>query len=107
MIESLSPKVIHYMHMEIWRSQESSWNNRWIGLSKWEKLLTTKLTIDWNQQGENMGYKVVYFLKYDIFIALKVNIHQTTLHLVPTTREQTWVNKDTNHINVSKIEDTL
>jgi hypothetical protein len=54
-----------------------------------------------------MGYKVVYFLKYDIFIALKVNIHQTTLHLVPTTREQTWVNKDTNHINVSKIEDTL
>jgi hypothetical protein len=53
-----------------------------------------------------MDYKVVYFLKYDIFIALMVNIDQTTLHLVLTTREQTWVNKDTNHINVSNIEDT-
>lgn len=45
--------------MEVSRSQESSSNNRWIGLSKWEKLLTTELALDWNQQGQNMGYKVV------------------------------------------------
>jgi hypothetical protein len=49
---------------------------------------TNKLLNDWDQQGQKIGYRVVYLVKsYNIPTTLVVNSDQIKLHLVPTTRE--------------------
>jgi hypothetical protein len=43
---------------------------------------------NWNLQRQNMGYKLVYFVKgYNIPPTLVVNYDQIGVHLVPTARE--------------------
>jgi hypothetical protein len=61
--------------------------------------IASKFPIDWNMQGQNMGYKVVYLVKaYNIPLTLVINNDQTKIHLVPTIGKKTWENKGTKHI---------
>jgi hypothetical protein len=49
--------------------------------------VTNKLPTNWNLQGQNMGYRLVYFVKsYNILPTLVINNDQIGVHLVPTTK---------------------
>ncbi len=41
---------------------------------------------------------------YNITLALIVNSDQTSVHLIPTTRERTWESKGSKHIQVLGVE---
>jgi len=50
--------------------------------------IESKLPTNWNLQGQNMGYRHVYFVKgYNIPPTLVINNDQIKIHLVPTARE--------------------
>jgi hypothetical protein len=52
-----------------------------------------------------MAYREVYLMKvYNIIPTLIVNNDQTSIHLIPTTRERTWENKGSKHIQVLRVE---
>jgi hypothetical protein len=53
-----------------------------------------------------MAYIITYLVKlYSIPSCLVVNTNQTGIHLVPTSREKTWENKRSKHIQVLGVED--
>lgn len=68
--------------------------------------ITNKLPTNLNLQGQNMGYRFVYFVKgYNIPPTLVINNDQIWVYLVPTAGKWTWEGEGTKHIKVLGIED--
>jgi hypothetical protein len=67
--------------------------------------VASKLPPNWFKQGCNMAYQVVYLMKvYNIILTLIIKSDQTSVHLIPTTRERIWESKGSRHIQVLGVE---
>ena len=63
--------------------------------------VTSKLPLDWMEQGLNMNYRVAYLAKvYSIPSSLVVNLDQTGIYLVPATGDKTWDAKCTKDVKI-------
>jgi len=62
---------------------------------------TSKMSTNWHEQGKNMAYWIIYFMKlYSIPPCLVVNNDQIGIHLVPTTGKWTCEKGHKTHLGV-------